>query len=255
VAGVWASTPAEPNPFKQLAAKLVATARALTSWNNRFIGNVKLQILVANELILRLDVAMESRALSQGERGMRKLLKRKLLGLASLEMTIARQRSRIMWLSECDACTKFFHLHANHRCRKNFIAHLKVDGVLVADQEEKSKAVDSFYEHLLGSCPDRGFSIDLNFLGMQEHDLAELKSPFSMEEVWNVVKTQELDKAPGPDGFTGRFYISCWDIIKHDVMEAFHAMWCGDCRGLHVANQALISLLPKHADAVEVKDF
>jgi hypothetical protein len=126
---------------------------------------------------------------------------------------------------------------------------------LVSGQEEKGKAVDSFFEHLLGSCPDRGFSVDLDFLGMPDHGLSELKIPFSVEEVWNVVKAQELDKAPGPDGFTGRFYVACWEIIKDDVMDAFHTMWNGHCRGLHVANQALISLLPKHADAVEVKDF
>jgi hypothetical protein len=158
-------------------------------------------------------------------------------------------------LSEGDACTKFFHLHANHRRRKNFIAHLKVDGALVAGQEEKGKAVDSFFQQLLGSCPDRPFSVGLDFLGMPDHGLFDLESRFSVEEVWNVVKAQELDKAPGPDGFTGRFYVACWEIIKDDVMDAFQAMWSGDCRGLHVANQALISLLPKHAVAVEVKDF
>ncbi|KAM0912001.1 hypothetical protein ACQ4PT_013083 [Festuca glaucescens] len=38
-------------------------------------------------------------------------------------------------------------------------------------------------------------------------------------------------------------------------MDAFQALWSGDCRGLHAANQALVSLLPKHAGAVEVKDF
>jgi hypothetical protein len=38
-------------------------------------------------------------------------------------------------------------------------------------------------------------------------------------------------------------------------MDAFRAMWFGDYRGLHVANQALITLLSKHAEAVEVKDF
>jgi mannosylglycoprotein endo-beta-mannosidase len=38
-------------------------------------------------------------------------------------------------------------------------------------------------------------------------------------------------------------------------MEAFETLWRGDFRGLHVANQALITLLPKRADAVEVKDF
>ncbi|KAM0873888.1 hypothetical protein ACQ4PT_037772 [Festuca glaucescens] len=38
-------------------------------------------------------------------------------------------------------------------------------------------------------------------------------------------------------------------------MEAFETLWRGDARGLHLVNQALISLLPKHAAAVEVRDF
>jgi hypothetical protein len=35
------------------------------------------------------------------------------------------------------------------RRRKNFIAHLQVDGVLISYQEEKARAVDAFYEQLL----------------------------------------------------------------------------------------------------------
>jgi hypothetical protein len=107
---------------------------------------------------------MESRALSAGERGFRKLLKRKLLGLASLERTIARQRSMITRLAEGDDCTKFFQLHANHRHWMNFIAQLKVDRTLVSDQDAKADAVDAFFEHLLGSSPERDFSLDLDFL-------------------------------------------------------------------------------------------
>jgi mannosylglycoprotein endo-beta-mannosidase len=79
--------------------------------------------------------------------------------------------------------------------------------------------------------------------------------PFTEEEVRGVVRSQELDKAPGPDGFTGRVYAACWPDIKVDVMEAFETLWRGYARGLHVANQALIALLPKCADTVEVKNF
>jgi hypothetical protein len=71
----WSSTPPIENPFKPLAVKLSATAKALSSRSDKFIGNNKLQILMANELILRLDVAMESRALSLEEHGFRCLLK------------------------------------------------------------------------------------------------------------------------------------------------------------------------------------
>lgn len=217
VEGAWSSGPVIANPFKHLAAKPAATAKALASWNDRFIGSNKKQILIANELILRLDVAMESRPLSTEERDFRKLLKRNLLGLSSLERTVACQRSRITWLAEGDACTKFFHLHANHRRRKNFIAHIKVDGVLVSDQDEKTDAVDSFYGDLLGSSPERPFSLDLGYLGVQSHDLSDLDEAFTEEEVWGVIRSQELDKAPGPDSFSGRFYVACWPIIKADV--------------------------------------
>jgi hypothetical protein len=81
----WTSQPWQPCPFKRLDLKLRATAKRLASWSSKFIGSVKMQILMATELITRFDVAMESRVLSPEERPLRRLLKKKLLGLASLE--------------------------------------------------------------------------------------------------------------------------------------------------------------------------
>jgi hypothetical protein len=42
----------------------------------------------------------------------------------------------------------------------------------------------------------------------------------SKEEVWNTVKQLPGDKPPGLDGFTGRFYKNCWQIIKGGIMRA-----------------------------------
>jgi hypothetical protein len=89
-----------------------------------------------------------------------------------------------------------------------------VDGVLVFDQDDKDEAVDTFFEHLLGSAPKHVFSIHLDFLGIRTHDMSKLEAPFSKEEVWGVVRAQELDKAPGSDGFSSRLYVACWYIIK-----------------------------------------
>jgi hypothetical protein len=81
--------------------------------------------------------------------------------------------------------------------------------MLLSDQDDKAKAMDAFYEQLLGSCPERGFGLDLEYLGMQTHDLSKLELPFFEEEVCGVIRSQELDKAPRPDGFTSRFYAAC----------------------------------------------
>jgi hypothetical protein len=80
VQGAWTTQPDEPNPFKRLDRKLRATAKSLSSWSSKFIGNIKMKILLATEVILRLDVAMDSRLLSPEERALRRLLKKKLLG-------------------------------------------------------------------------------------------------------------------------------------------------------------------------------
>lgn len=70
-----------------------------------------------------------------------------------------------------------------------------------------------------------------------------------------MVKSMPMDKAPGPDGFTGRFFATCWDIIKLDIMATLDCFHRGDMRGLPAINKAIVTLLPKMDGAVDVKDF
>ena len=91
---------------------------ALQAWGQRNVGHVKLQIAIANTVILRLDVAMDSRQLCAGELWLRRMLKLVVLGLASLERTTACQHSRVRWLKEGDANTKLFRLVLNGRRTK-----------------------------------------------------------------------------------------------------------------------------------------
>ena len=67
----WDSTPDASNDYLTLQNKLQATAVGLQKWSNRWVGNVKLQISIALEVIKQLDVTMESRKLSHAERDLR----------------------------------------------------------------------------------------------------------------------------------------------------------------------------------------
>ena len=71
---------------------------------------MKVQLHIALEVILRLDIAQESRSLSSEEIDLRKRLKRRLVGLAVLEKARKRHISRITNIKEGDANTKFFLL-------------------------------------------------------------------------------------------------------------------------------------------------
>jgi hypothetical protein len=73
---------------------------------------------MCREVITQLETAQEGRESSKGEVGMIKRLKHKILGLAAIEKSIARQKSKITWLRKGDANTKFFQLMANNEKQK-----------------------------------------------------------------------------------------------------------------------------------------
>ena len=138
--------------------------------------------------------------------------------------------------------------------KKNFIPKLHVGDQVITKHEDKAAVVLDFYDSLIGTECARGRTINLDTLGSPGFDLEALDLPFS-EEVWNTIKEMPPDKAPGPDGFTGRFYKSGWTIIKNDVMAAVHFLWTENFRSLQKLNSAYITLIPKKTNAVQVKDY
>ena len=77
------------------------------------------------------------------------------------------------------------------------------------------------------------------------HDLSALGDAITEEEVRAAVFAMPSDKAPGPDGFTGKFFKSCWDIIKDDIMLVVNNFSNLHARNLHWLNSANIALIPK----------
>jgi hypothetical protein len=100
-----------------LGSKLRILARGLQSSSQRQIGSVRDQILMANVLIMHLNVAQEITALSVEELGLKHGLKPRVLGLTSLERTIPRQRARVAGLSTGDANAQYFQILASKRRR------------------------------------------------------------------------------------------------------------------------------------------
>lgn len=55
-----------------------------------------------------------------------------------------------------------------------------------------------------------------------EEETEFLQGDFEEQEVLTCLKMCARDKAPSPDGYTMGFFIKCWEILKHDIMETFH---------------------------------
>ena len=82
-------------------------------------------------------------------------------------------------------------------------------------------------------------------------DLSILDEPFTEQEIWATIRFLPADRAPGPDGYTGQFYMTCWPIIKTDFLAAILTLQQGDDRKLELLNSACLTLIPKKAEALE----
>ena len=149
----------------------------------------------------------------------------------------------------------FFHLQACHRSRKNYIESVSVGDVKLVREEEKAEAFFRHFDSILGTRCNNEASLDFASLGLPTVDTSMLDICFSEEEVWRIIQEIPVDRAPGPDGFTGLFYRRAWSIIKPDIMRAFHALWALDGRSLYLINQAYIVLLKKKDFTSAISDY
>ena len=94
----------------------------------------------------------------------------------------------------------------------------------------------------------------LDFARIEEEERQFLEKEFMKEEVIQVLREMEGDKAPGPDGFTMAFFQKCWSVVEKDVMDVFdyfhrHSMF------ERYTNASFLTLIPKKCNAVNIKDF
>ena len=76
----WKRPTVACDPLARLDLMLKNLVRQLQSWSETRIGQIKTQLLMGRELVLRLDYAQERRHLSEAENALRKHLKMRCLG-------------------------------------------------------------------------------------------------------------------------------------------------------------------------------
>jgi hypothetical protein len=218
----WSNT--NVDTFRCLDSKLQNTAKALKSWSAKHVGSLRLQLAIAKEIMYRLDCAQDFRTLAPHELALRRKAKLCSLGLASLQGTLVRQRARITYVAEGDANTQFFHWQAYHRSRKNHISKLQTDEAVFFRDDEMAEVVFTHFDAILGSRGEQLNLINLDALNLPSVSNVLLDHCFTEEEVWQAIMDLLVDKAPGPDRFTGMFFRTAWPIIKSNIMRAFHAI-------------------------------
>ena len=94
-----------------------------------------------------------------------------------------------------------------------------------------------------------------NFPGLvSDEENGEIMMPFSEKEIIDVIWSMELDKAPGPYGFSFHFYTVCWNVIRKDLLRMVKAFQTKSKVGGNT-NSTFLALIPKESKPTSFNRF
>jgi hypothetical protein len=133
-----------------------------------------------------------------------------------------KQRSRADWLHLGDKNTKFFHMKASQRRKRNKIIELRDDnGTSWTDYKDIERVLLNHFNTLFQRQQTQNIESTVEVVKDKlSQDMKEyLEAAFSEFEVYNAIKEMKSMAAPGPDGLPALFYHNYWDIIGKDVIS------------------------------------
>jgi hypothetical protein len=152
--------------------------------------------------------------------------------------------------------TKFFHIVANSRRRKNLILSLQINDTISFNITDITSHILGYFKNLLGTEETRMASLD-NYIWEENEKLSQesrlaLELSITLEEIKIVVFDCNGNKAPGPDGIPFLFYQQYWTLVSKDIFNLVQAFY-NNRLDLIKLKHACIVLIPKLAEANEIK--
>ncbi|XP_070002796.1 uncharacterized protein LOC142165901 [Nicotiana tabacum] len=148
----------------------------------------------------------------------------------ALEEEFWRQKAGMSWFKYGDRNTKFFHAQVNGRRKRLKLSRIQnsLGNWIEEDHLIAEEAIKFYKDQFTETAVPNDFDILNHVPSMVDSDQHErLMALPSNEEVKRVVMGLNGDSAGEPDGFTGAFYQTCWDIIEEDVVRMVKDFFCG----------------------------
>ncbi|XP_075099052.1 uncharacterized protein LOC142175940 [Nicotiana tabacum] len=175
-------------PFLMFKQNIKRVKAALSKWSKETFGDIFKQLAIledsfrVKEMLFEEEPTIKNRiVLQKAQSELKKYL--------SIEELYWKQKAGMIWFTEGDRNTSFFHNHVNSERKKLQLKRIKSgSGVWIEDQEQLATTTN-----------------------------LELSRLPTIEEVRATVFELSGESASGPDGFTGLFYQTCWDVIGADI--------------------------------------
>ena len=175
-------------------------------------------------------------------------------------------RSRVRWVEEGEKSTKYFSNLENRGWQKKNISRLKnTESNMITNPAEVLKELQTFYTNLYTSQDDvhdtvngnvsESFFDNINIPQLSEDQKQSLHSPLTKQELFNIVKSMNMNKTPGFDGLPAEFYLVFWADVSDLLMNSLNfSLQNGEMSPSQ--RNGIITLLPKKdRDPLLVKNY
>ncbi|MCI20539.1 endonuclease/exonuclease/phosphatase family protein, partial [Trifolium medium] len=122
--------------------------------------------------------------------------------------------SKAHWLKDRDSNTKFFHVVASARKKRNQITKLiNNEGDMIQDHQGLCKAAKDYFDELFHQEPHVNEDVTRLIPNqVTEEDNKHLTKEFTKEEYKEAIFSMHADKALGSDGLNPAFYKRFWEL-------------------------------------------
>ena len=246
-------------PMFRLTRKLKRVKAILKAFNFRSFGRLHERVVAAKEALCQAQSALlnspSNPLLGENEKSSLK----NYHDLAIAEEGFLRQKSRVQWLKLGDQNTSFFHKAIKARNARNALKVITMaNGCRSEDPVAiKQEAVRHFQGILCSDKPSDSRTEYLDSLEgfmLSPQHMVVLNKTVSHEEIKEAIFSIDDSKAPGPDGFSSRFFKATWNIIGSDVCAAVSSFFEYGSM-LREINCSIIALAPKVPNPGSMHDY
>ena len=102
-------------------------------------------------------------------------------------------------------------------------------GEIKTDSEEIQRIKRDYYEQLYGNKMDKLEEVDrflekFNLPRLNQEEIEVMSNPIISTEIEAVIKNLPKTKSPGPDGFTGEFYLTFREELMSILLKFFEKL-------------------------------
>lgn len=200
----WSKMP-KSDPFS-FGSKMASYMIKLNKWNNaRLNGSIKSAIKRKENEIRNIFLSNDN-----FKDWKFKMTKKELDSFLEEEEIYWKFRPRTDWLRWDGKNTKWFHLKANLRKKRNKVkGFYNSEGVWVNDEEEMGKETTRYFSSLFSSSiPSNETMNDIMegvFSKISKQQREEMDKPFTRADIEHVIKNMSPNKALGEDGAHATF--------------------------------------------------